>query len=89
MKKCCGHLVTTPFCPHCGRQCMESSPFLSLLSHCRSTARTMRADANNWSKMHPDSDIAIRRIGQAEKWESWVAALESLVAAQGKKDQKP
>ena len=75
---CCDKIVFTPFCPLCGKKLDEEMPLISLLQHCRVTARNqekyMIKRSNRTGRVPSE-----RGKKTLHKWESWVKALEEII----------
>jgi len=91
---CCGEERATNYCPVCGRQLAEA-PLVGLLSHCRVTARRIRATAVDWRRhatQRPDDDAiaatARKWEAAADKWEARTTALNTLLqTTEGDRDE--
>ena len=75
--KCCGELVTTRFCPHCGTEKLGHN-LLTLLVHCRNHLNRAVAALED-AKLREDERSIRIRSSPVRKWEAWVKALESVV----------
>ena len=69
MPKCCGKMVTTKFCPECGRAAMDV-PALTLLHHIRAGLRTLEQHYAKWKPNNPEK--ANVKLEKYKEWESFV-----------------
>lgn len=93
--KCCGQECSTAYCPKCG----NIAPSCGLLAHVRSQAERCETTAVYWEQLAAegasiDSYTDARRVKRASRsrkvanrWASWLAELERLMALD--QDPKP
>ncbi len=62
---CCGKTLTTPFCPFCGKQAMESGPITDLVLHIRELIK------------RDQRKIAAIKNGTAKKFTTYTGEFES------------
>lgn len=76
--KCCGHELTTNFCPTCGASSQD--PLASLLKFLKSKAQT----ATTWLASLEENghkEKAVLQKKRVELYQSWVNAVEQAAKA--------
>jgi hypothetical protein len=79
MMKCCGRDdVTTPYCPHCGKQ-LRRNDALGLLAYCK-MHRDRAVERVAWCEKNVGNLGESRRAAaRLAKWGGWTTALEGLL----------
>jgi hypothetical protein len=90
--ECCGRARESAYCPDCGRTLAAATPIMGLLAFVRTTTRAHATRAEHERRSvgcnGGDRDEEYRRRAEqydrtVEKWQSWAAALEELIARAG------
>lgn len=88
--QCCGRVVTTPFCPHCGKETIAPHPLAPLLHYLRTNAKKSTkmahsAERNMLQPVHPGytgkpyAEQARDAREAAVRWTNWADLLEGLI----------
>lgn len=89
--RCCKQIITTPFCPQCGKQ--ATSPLLSLLSHLEWNLKAQQGRLDSYRDRIARGDPgnraqrgAKKQEATVHKWASWVQCIRSMVESADTKD---
>lgn len=74
---CCGEVVATRFCPHCGAE-KSGHDLMTLLAHCRHSLEQAEAGYAEAKSRESERSMKIKSA-PLRKWSAWVAALEAVV----------
>ena len=81
---CCGHPLTTPFCPFCGAA--SANPGHSLLTHLIKQrdihARSLKRYGANRNQVDPDSKWSRHKRDLVARWSSWIEFVQSALQQQ-------
>ena len=79
MTICCGRERNSRFCPECGKRLRDPRPIDELLDSVRQTARSKQATYEKRLRDgFSEADLTSEKL-LADKWRSWMEALEALI----------
>lgn len=75
---CCGNLLTSRYCPDCGKSFIETNSLLGLLHHCDRHAELQKRRASSGRGSRANGHQA-QMDAATLKWESWAGLLAMLI----------
>jgi hypothetical protein len=86
--ECCGKIVTTPFCPMCGKARTHEGPLYDILDHIRAeigkNRRRLHAIENGTARsVYPGTKEKLT-TKWLPKWEAWEAAISEAIEVREK-----
>jgi hypothetical protein len=79
MDECCGQIVTTRFCPHCGKHTGAGHDLISLLAYLRQQERVQAAELERRIADKASPRLMNSKDRTHRKWKSWADKLEALM----------
>ena len=82
---CCNAVVTTKFCPHCGRRFGNNHDLVTLLAYLRNNEATKVAEYNVRAASGEYRENQIQRAKDTvSKWKAWADQLEAAMKHQAR-----